>query len=336
MPSVKENGKYKFSILVPVYNTEQFLDDCINSVLAQNYKNFELLLVDDGSTDGSGNICDRYSAQDGRIRVFHKPNSGLMHTRRFAIERCMGDFVIFLDSDDVLLGAGVLKTLAQEFHESGSDCIVYGYKTLSGREEVYATPQETEHIISDKRTLYKKVLQNSTYNALWRKAVRRSIFKGTDFSKYYHIAMGEDLLQSLEIYKFSHQVSFISDCLYGYRVNPRSITHSIVYDRYEPDFTVNEATLSFLTQEKVFAENDMKQYLLYLRGNLVGEVAKICKSSASYRIKTECLRRIRDTGYCNTLIRGNVFVKGMGAKKKLVLMLLKIKAVGFITLCYKL
>ena len=81
---------------------EQYLPECIESVLGQTYANFEFILVDDGSPDRCGEICDEYAKKDSRIRVFHKPNGGLMHTRRYALERAQGDYYVFLDSDDYL------------------------------------------------------------------------------------------------------------------------------------------------------------------------------------------------------------------------------------------
>ena len=88
------------SIIVPVYNTEKYLDQCIQSILSQTYTDFELLLIDDGSTDSSGVICDRYAEQDSRVRVFHKPNGGVSSARNIGLDNTKGEWITFLDSDD--------------------------------------------------------------------------------------------------------------------------------------------------------------------------------------------------------------------------------------------
>ena len=119
------NNNIKFSIMTPVYKVERYLPECIESVLGQTYGNFEFILVDDGSPDHSGEICEEYAKKDSRIRVFHKPNGGLMHTRRYALERASGDYYVFLDSDDYL-SLDTLETLSRYIAESGADCVIYG------------------------------------------------------------------------------------------------------------------------------------------------------------------------------------------------------------------
>lgn len=91
------------SVIVPVYNTEKYLDRCIQSILSQTYTDFELLLIDDGSTDSSGAICDRYAEQDSRFRVFHKPNGGVSSARNLGLDNVKGEWVAFVDSDDIVL-----------------------------------------------------------------------------------------------------------------------------------------------------------------------------------------------------------------------------------------
>ena len=90
------------SIIVPVYNTEKYLHRCIDSVLAQTYQDFELLLIDDGSKDSSGAICDEYAAQDTRVRVFHKENGGVSSARNVGLDLAQGEWVTFVDSDDYI------------------------------------------------------------------------------------------------------------------------------------------------------------------------------------------------------------------------------------------
>ena len=90
------------SVITPIYKAERFLDKCISSVLTQSYTNFELLLIDDGSPDNSGAICDKYAKNDSRIKVFHKKNGGVSSARNYGLDLAQGEFILFLDSDDYL------------------------------------------------------------------------------------------------------------------------------------------------------------------------------------------------------------------------------------------
>ena len=92
----------KFSIIVPVYNVEQYLKDCIESILKQSFENYEILLIDDGSTDRSGLICDEYVSSDSKITAFHKENGGLSDARNYGIKRAQGEYLVFIDSDDYI------------------------------------------------------------------------------------------------------------------------------------------------------------------------------------------------------------------------------------------
>lgn len=114
------------SVIVPVYNVEQYLHQCVDSIIGQTYKNLEIILVNDGSTDGSGAICDEYATKDSRVRVIHKENGGLSSARNIAMEVMKGDFVSFVDSDD-WLDLGAYETLVECLLDTGADVIQFGY-----------------------------------------------------------------------------------------------------------------------------------------------------------------------------------------------------------------
>ena len=117
-----------FSVLIPVYNTSKYLDECINSVLSQTEKDFEIVLLNDGSTDNSGDICDSYAEKyPDFIRVIHKENEGLMMTRRRGFKEAKGDYFICLDSDDYLRDNNALLKIKKMIVEKGCDLVVYNY-----------------------------------------------------------------------------------------------------------------------------------------------------------------------------------------------------------------
>ena len=94
--------KILISVIVPVYNVQNYVEACLNSILSQTYQNFELIVVDDGSSDNSGAICDKIALEDSRVKVFRQENSGVSKARRFALEHSCGDYIVFVDSDDIL------------------------------------------------------------------------------------------------------------------------------------------------------------------------------------------------------------------------------------------
>ena len=127
------------SIIVPVYNVEQYLDRCLDSLVRQTYSKIEILLVDDGSTDGSGALCDAWQRRDHRIRVFHKPNGGLSDARNHGLERASGDWVCFVDSDD-WFDLRFVETMLGALEDTGADVAECDYVCTDGSESVNAQP----------------------------------------------------------------------------------------------------------------------------------------------------------------------------------------------------
>lgn len=120
----------KISIVIPVFNAERFLEHCIESVIRQTYQEWEILLIDDGSTDNSGDICDRYTAKDERIFSFHKRNGGLCSARNYGMERCTGNYIMFLDSDDYLTSYTALHTLISYSEKLNLDVVRFEYTAV--------------------------------------------------------------------------------------------------------------------------------------------------------------------------------------------------------------
>ena len=118
----------KFSVIVPVYGVEKYIDQCVQSLLIQTYKNYELILVDDGSPDNCGQICDQYAEKDNRIRVVHKKNGGLSSARNAGLDIAKGEYVIFLDSDDFWDDAEALSGINRNLSESKADVLIFPAK----------------------------------------------------------------------------------------------------------------------------------------------------------------------------------------------------------------
>lgn len=292
------DNSIKFSIMTPVYKVEQYLPECIESVLDQTYGNFEFILVDDGSPDRSGEICDEYAKKDSRISVFHKPNGGLMHARRYALERAQGDYYVFLDSDDYL-SLDTLETLNRYISETGADCVIYGFEWLrpEGTVHVQCAPCDCGRVISDRRELYNIIFNNDSYNSLCRKCVRASCFDGRDHSASYHIKNGEDCVQTIEIIENARSVVFIPELLYRYRYNSTSITHSNEFDNYSADFEVSKIVLGFLRRAGVLTEEDMDRLRNKELDEMAVEIKRICRYASTREHKRSAIASIRESSF---------------------------------------
>ena len=268
----------KFSVLVPVYKVEKYIDECIQSVLNQTYGNFELILVDDGSPDRSGRICEEYAAKDSRIKVFHKENGGLMSARRYGIAKATGDYYVFLDSDDYI-ALNSLEILEKNIRQTGADCVIYGIEWLKpgGTEYVRCNDAYCNRLITDKAEALNIILNDSSFNSLCRKCTKASCFDGRDFSHWYHISSGEDRLQSLEILENAQSFLFIPEMLHYYRANETSITHTINYDGYKADFTVEEESLACAKKVGVLADADFDRMRNFALDALVIELKRISR-----------------------------------------------------------
>ena len=136
------------SIIVPVYNAEQWLERCIDSIVAQTYADWELLLIDDGSTDCSGAICDRYAASDPRIQAFHKPNGGVSSARNLGLDHAQGEWITFVDSDDYTYPCWLENY--DVGHNAEFDLICQGFETDSDFTDYYGVVNKTRHGIDFK------------------------------------------------------------------------------------------------------------------------------------------------------------------------------------------
>ena len=279
---MNNSNKRIFYILIPVFNVEKYIVECIESVLKQTYPGWNLILVDDGSTDSSGSICDKYAAIDCRITAIHKQNRGAFSARQAARNYLLNNnysdnaYVLYLDSDD-LYEVDTLQTINKLIDSTGSDLIIYNYRRFDDTEKLPKI-ENLEHlfeIIEDKAALYKKVFMDASFNPLWRKAVRINLIDERDYSVYFHIVHGEDLLESILLYKNAKKVLFSEAELYKYRMNPTSITHSVTYENFQVVSTVRREVWAFLQQENVWSENDYIDYFTYCKDCLKNDVRTI-------------------------------------------------------------
>jgi glycosyltransferase involved in cell wall biosynthesis len=246
----------KFSIILPVYNCEKYLKRCIDSVINQTYSDWELILVDDGSTDLSGDICDDYSSMlPGQIRVIHQENSGVLFARRVGIVSSFGEYLCFIDSDD-WYGLNLLE-VAKNFENSfHPDLLVYGYKKISEQGQLLEIQLPVEEItyISGARmkSVYERITSGQLSN-LWAQIVKRSCVDfEADYCDYVGVFKGEDLLQNLAFVDNAKSVLLIPECMYSYLINQTGLTHrKITLDYINSHIIVQKTMLGYCEKWKL-------------------------------------------------------------------------------------
>ncbi len=204
------------SVVVPIYKAEAFLRDSVDSILAQTLSNIEVILVDDGSTDNCGRICDEYAIKDKRVRVFHKENGGISASRKTGVDNAIGDYISFVDADDT-----IPITALEDLYKAGvgSDIII-GRCDDKQYEEEYLTPEEhRSYAILMKHILYTP----------WAKLTARSLFNENTFPPR-KIVSTEDALMNIRLaFANEKRVCLVSKNVYNYNSNPNSVTHNFFW-----------------------------------------------------------------------------------------------------------
>ncbi|MGU7971536.1 glycosyltransferase family 2 protein [Streptococcus suis] len=219
------------SIIVPVYNVENYLDECIRTVLGQTYSNWELLLINDGSTDSSGSMCDDYARRDDRIRVIHKNNGGLSDARNAGIDNCTGEYITFLDSDDGIRG-DFLEECVTTANQHDVDIVIGHFFIWDENNQTFLyfvdqAQKDTTEVISAQEALNRQVvwknLNTAPFVVAWGKLFRASLFNTVRFPK------GKVFEDEYTIHKTlleSNTVALINKEFYMYRRHGNSIMTS--------------------------------------------------------------------------------------------------------------
>lgn len=308
----------RISVLIPVYNAEKYLSGCIESVFKQNNHDFELILVDDGSTDRSGQICDLHAARDSRIRAFHISNGGQLRAREYAAAKATGEVCVFLDADDSLK-ENAFSVIIETLKRDDSDCVIFGMDRIIDGRAVPWTTDDKEECLGGKTQIYRRCLMSERYNGVCRKAIKRELIFGLDLSRFYGVRYGEDLLQSLAMLKNCRRVSFINDRLYNYTLNPDSVTQSRKYENFAVDFTLREAVLEFLRKEAVFSEADYTEYRTHAMELFIDKLKTICRLETSMKNRCRLIEDMRNASYYKEfLLNGDIHRKKIGMKMLLL------------------
>ena len=210
------------SIIIPVYNVEDYLKRCVDSIIGQIYKNIEIILIDDGSTDKSGNICDDYLKVDKRIKVIHKKNGGLSDARNFGLNISQGDYVCFVDSDDFVSELYVEKLLENSLR-TGADVCACNFYYIDEFNKKWIKAEKQEKIYkSDEAIKDIFTVKQNTEVMVWNKIYKKELFDKNDI-KFPVGKIHEDNFTTYKLYDKANYVSLINDKLYYYYQRSDSI-----------------------------------------------------------------------------------------------------------------
>ena len=249
----------QISIVVPVYCSEKHLSYCIKSILAQRYSNFELLLIDDGSPDGSGRICDQYAQQDARVQVLHKSNGGVSSARNAGIEMAKGDYILFVDSDDYIEPDYISAMVSEATDASDYGHIWCCFQTVTGYQYENAVP----NVRSDERCLVFDRAQIMTLHEMWldtgpcNKLYRRSVLVDHNIRFSEDLSLGEDWLFNLAYLDAvsTTKILVITRPLYNYvRTGKESLDEGYRADMLEIYRRLNKECHSYLDRWNVSSE----------------------------------------------------------------------------------
>ena len=329
------------SVIVPVYQAEAYLQGCIESVKSQTFTDWELLLIDDGSRDGSPAICDRSAAEDSRIRVFHKPNGGVSTARNLGLQEAKGEYIAFLDSDDRFVPR-TLETLWSLCRQAGADSAGCAHTNLQpdGSESIELLLPEG---VYDAQGIREKIvypllgdrLAQPVFNGfIWRFLFSAEIIRSANIT--FEGAYLEDELFLMEYFCNASCLAVTEQSLYRYLLNPNSATHKYmkdlmqVFDRFMERKEDVAARYDLESARPRWRENSNWAGLLIFIGN---EYAK--GNPKTIRQRQQAVEELCRRPDMNKAI-ANLAPAGLGRNKQLVVDLVRKKQFFLLTMLYRL
>ena len=279
----------RFSIIIPCYKVEQYLRQCVDSVLAQTFEDYEVILVDDGSPDGSPAICDEYGEKSDKVKVIHKSNGGLSDARNAGLDVAQGDYVMFLDSDDWWDDVDALKKINASITESGADITIIGMKKYFSREDRMGdvrTPKKCDKVtttLSRAQVLQQYMQGNIFVACAWDKVVHRTLIE-KDNQRFVKCQLSEDIEWCCKLLLKDPQIDVLDESFYVYRQQvATSITANVgtkninsildVITRYD-NKDASEPLLHFIANQYVLLITNFMRLDKVDRKVLEGEIQK--------------------------------------------------------------
>lgn len=260
-------NKYEVTIIVPVYNVEKYLNKCIDSILSQTFNNFELILIDDGSTDSSGNICDEYLNKDKRVKVIHKENGGVSSARNAGLDIAKGKYISFVDSDDYISDYYIEK-LYNNIKDNNADISICGCNGfLKEKENNLNNIIYDIDILESKDALLKLYNVNTRfiYVTVYLKMYKKSLFDNIRFPLG---KINEDSFIIYKLYLKSNKIIYNNSKLYFYRNRQGSIMRQKFTKRNFDDLEALEEQIDYFRRKEYYdlEKASIKYYCYHLKG----------------------------------------------------------------------
>lgn len=256
------------SVIVPVYNTGRFLNKCLDSLLAQTFTDFEIIIINDGSTDNSPSICDSYAKEHANIKVVHKANEGLVEARKTGCLHSIGEYLAFVDSDD-WVAPDFLERLYDNICVSNADISICGFMVAVGSQYTPYQNKVRPGVYKMDEELWTQIFPASSnfefglYPVYWNKLFKRSVIYESMMKVPKQVNMGEDVAGVFPAIYVANQISIIDDPLYFYRQINTSMTKS--FDtKYFDKLYVLIKYLKTQYGEKCFSDNQVASYSYYM------------------------------------------------------------------------
>lgn len=322
------------SIIVPVYNVEKYLNKCVDSILDQTYTNFELILIDDGSPDNCGKICDEYSKKDKRVRVIHKENKGLSDSRNIGMMNAKGKYINFVDSDDYL-NKNMIKDLYNLLIKNNADISICAYELLNENEKPKLKLNGKEHIFSSSEAIQELLMSKILTSHCWNKLYKRELWKEIQFpvgKKFEDIAVMHLVFEKARKIVYKNKVEY-----YYLRRNDsimKTIDEKLVNDLRENSINRKQYIETNFPQLKDYVEiSEIKRIKMCYDNIILGNLKNLYNSKdyiADYKKFKEYMKKhkkvaINAQGNIRKKIELIVFNLNRNLYRYIVLILTKIR-----------
>lgn len=299
------------TVVLPVYNVEKYLDRAMESVVGQTYEKLEIILVDDGSTDSSSQMCDKWAERDERVKVIHKSNEGLGMARNTGMENAAGEYICFFDSDDYIAEDTIEKAMSAA-RDCNADVVVFGFFSVNGQGDIVKTtaPDSSKKVYSGEEIQnvflpdliaqgeHGRVIRNLWMSA-WSGMYSSQLIKSADWEFVSEREIiSEDVFSLLELYSKVSRAAVLNEALYYYCENTGSLTHKFRRDRLEKIDLFYGKCLD-LCASLDYPEKIRKMLVYPYLANVIAAFKMIVKSDSGFSEKHKAIKReLKSSLFC--------------------------------------
>lgn len=301
----------KFSVIIPLYNSECSISKCVESIINQTYKNIEIIIVDDGSTDDSLKVCQEKYKENSRVKIYTKSNEGVSSARNFGMKKASGDYILFIDADDYIEKQTIEESL-KIIEKYDVDILKFGfYRELGKYKKKYIFSSETNKLIKKEdykvNGIYDNLITTSDFYNVWNAIIKRDILTNISFKT--NIKYGEDYLFIVEAILKSKSIYFNDRLFYHYCINNNAVTQK--YDEKTLLRKVNDISFSNIEIMNIFVSNNInfkRENIYYNLIKLLNADLKNVTYFVNYKDYCEiCDKIVRVENYSKIRNESNIF-----------------------------